>query len=73
MCVILLALIGAYHVVLWLVPMAFRKSTVAESPYVREVRSPKDEYRAILQTWEGVAACRHTAVKPFSWYRQGLI
>jgi len=53
MCVILLALIGAYHVVLWLVPMAFRKSTVAESPYAREVRSPKDEYRAVLQTWAG--------------------
>ena len=52
-CVVLLALIGAYHVVLWLVPMAFRKSTGAEAPYLREVRSPKDEYRAVLQTWAG--------------------
>ncbi|WP_413183940.1 hypothetical protein [Paraburkholderia sacchari] len=49
----MLAFIGAFQVASWLAHIAFRNTAVAEVPDVREVRSPNDQYRAVLQTWAG--------------------
>lgn len=48
-----LVLIGAFQVVSWLAHIAFRHAAVADVPDVREVRSPNDEFRAVVQTWTG--------------------
>jgi hypothetical protein len=52
-CVCVLVLVGAFQVASWLIRIAFDNTTVAEAPDVREVRSPNEEYRAVIQTWAG--------------------